>query len=147
LHRALATKWGERLVRREQREWAERFVRARGWRAIVLGRFLVALRGPVYFALGASRYPPGRFLAINSSVALAEVGLVVWLGYRFGQSGALVGKVRWIDAAVAASLLIAFVIPWLFTRWLKRGSQRAGASHTSASNRPLTASPDSRTRA
>jgi undecaprenyl-diphosphatase len=125
LHRLLKTRFGRRLVKPEQRRWAEAFVARQGWRAILLGRFLVALRGPVYLAVDASKYSPAKFIAINSSVALAEVGLVVWLGYRFGQSGALVGKVRWIDAAVAASVIIAFLIPWLFSRWLRRRPARA----------------------
>src|SRR2546421_4487339 len=100
LQRLLASKLGAKIIKPEQRRWAEAFVARQGWRAILLGRFLVALRGPVYLAVGASRYPPARFLAINCTVALAEVALVVGLGYHFGQSGALVGKVRWIDAAV-----------------------------------------------
>ena len=120
LPRLLSTRIGSKLVKPAQREWAEGFVRRQGWRAILLGRFLVALRGPVYLAVGATRYPPLKFFLINHSVALAEVGLVVWLGYRFGQSGALAGKVKWIDLAIVVSILIAFVVPWLFGRWLKR---------------------------
>ncbi len=127
LQRLLGTRLGTRIVKPEQRRWAEAFVARQGWRAILLGRFLVALRGPVYLAVGASGYLPTRFLLINSSVALAEVGLVVYLGYKFGQSGALVGKVRYIDAAVVLSVLIAFVVPWLFSRWLKRGRKAGDA--------------------
>jgi membrane protein DedA with SNARE-associated domain len=116
----LASRLGRRLIRPDRRRWAERLVARKGWRAILLGRFLVALRGPVYLALGASRYPPPRFLAINCSVALVEVGLVVALGYAFGSSGALVGRVRWIHAAIAFSVLAAFAIPWALGRWLRK---------------------------
>ena len=120
LPRLLRTKLGSRIVKPDRRQWAEDLVGRQGWRAILLGRFLVALRGPVYLAVGASRYPPGRFLVINNAVALVEVALVVGLGYHFGQSGALAGKVRWIDAAIVLSILIAFVVPWLFGRWLRK---------------------------
>src|SRR5205085_8776528 len=99
LPRLLRSRFGKRVVKPEQRRWAEEFVARQGWRAILLGRFLVALRGPVYLAVGASKYPPSRFLAINNSVALVEVGLVVWLAYRFGQTGAVLAHVRWLDAA------------------------------------------------
>ena len=127
LPRLLASKLGSRLVKPAQRAWAEDLVRRQGWRAILLGRFLVALRGPVYLAVGATRYPPAKFFLINNSVALAEVGLVVWLGYRFGQSGELAGHVRWIDAAIVVSILIAFVVPWAFGKWLKRRKQEPGS--------------------
>ena len=121
LQRMLGTRVGKRIVKPEARRWAEALVARQGWRAILLGRFLVALRGPVYLAVGASGYRPSHFLLINSIVALVEVGIVVFLGYRFGQSGALVGKVRYIDAAIVISVTIAFVVPWLFGRWLKKG--------------------------
>jgi len=119
LARLLATRFGQRLIRPDRRRWAEDLVRRQGWRAIVLGRFLVALRGPVYFAVGASKYPARRFLIINSLVGLVEVALVVALGYFFGKGGALAGKVRWIDAAIALTILITFTLPWAFGRWLR----------------------------
>jgi membrane protein DedA with SNARE-associated domain len=124
LQRLLKSRLGRRMVRPAQRRWAESFVARQGWRAILVGRFLVALRGPVYLAIGASGYGRARFLLLNSSVALLEAGLVFGLGYTFGESFALAGKVRWIDAAVVASLLIGFLIPWLFGRWLKKRPER-----------------------
>ena len=111
----LATKLGKRLVRPDRRRWAEALVARQGWRAILLGRFLVALRGPVYLAVGASGYPAAKFLAINCSVAAVEVALVVWLGDQFGQNNALIDKVRWIDTTIATNLIITFLTSWLFS--------------------------------
>ena len=132
LPRLLASRIGRRVVSPEAREWADGLVVRHGFRAIVLGRFLVALRGPVYLAVGASKYPPAKFLLINGAVALVEVGIVVFAGYHFGRSGALVGKIRWIDAAIAVSIVIAFVIPVLFRWLLKRRDSRSSRSLATA---------------
>jgi membrane protein DedA with SNARE-associated domain len=110
LSRLLRTRWGRRVVSPRSCAWAEHLVAQRGFSAIVFGRFLVALRGPVYLAIGASRYPAPRFLAANAAVALVEVGLVVGAGYAFG-SAPIAGHVRAIDLAVALVILATLVLP------------------------------------
>ena len=126
LDRLLRTRLGKRLVSPELREWGEEFVRGHGFWAIVLGRFLVALRGPVYFAIGASKVPLLRFELINTSVALVEGAALVYLGYRFGESARVSHEVRWIEIAAGLVVLLALALPALLKRWLAR-QRRAAA--------------------
>ena len=121
LQRLLRTRLGKRLVSPEMREWGEDFVRRHGFWAIVLGRFLVAVRGPVYFAIGAAEVPMLRFELINTIVALIEGAVLVWLGYVFGQSVKVSHEVRWAEIAVGVSLLLILVVPALLkSRMVRR---------------------------
>ncbi len=114
LARALRTRWGRRLVPEKRRKWAETIVARSGARAVVLARFLVGLRGFVYFAVGASRYPFPRFLAVNAVVGVVEVGALVGLGFALGELRARVGQA--IDVAAAAVVLLTIVAPLLVRR-------------------------------
>jgi len=109
LARLLRTRLGVRLLPESRREWAQKLVAARGWRAVVVARFLVGLRGFVYFAVGASRYPFGRFLAVDAAAGVVEVGGLVLVGFAFGQLRGRVGA--WIDLVAAATLAIALFGP------------------------------------
>lgn len=125
LDRLLRTRLGKRVVSPELRRWGEDFVKRHGFWAIVLGRFLVALRGPVYFAIGASRIPLLRFELVNTSVALVEGAALVYLGYRFGESGRVSHEVRWVEIAVGIVVLAALALPAL-VKW--QLSKRRGAA-------------------
>jgi membrane protein DedA with SNARE-associated domain len=118
LGRALRTRWGARVFPEARRIWGERFVAEHGVRAIVIARFLVGLRGFVYFAVGSSRYPFGTFLLANGAAALVEVGALVAVGFGFG---ALHGRVgTWIDLIAAVVLLGALVGPLIARRISQR---------------------------
>jgi membrane-associated protein len=119
LERLLKTRLGKRLLPSELRKWGEDFVRRRGFGAIILGRFLVAFRGPVYFAIGAAEYPLGRFELINSIVALIEGAALVWLGYVFGQSMKVEHQVRWVEISIGVFVLGLLVAPFLLKRRLR----------------------------
>ena len=125
LPRLLRTRLGKRIISPDLREWGEDLVRRHGARAILLARFLVGLRGPVYLAIGAARYPMLRFELINGAVGLAEVAILVWLGYRFGQSARLAHEIRWIEIAVGVSMLAVLVVPLLFKSRLLRKQRRS----------------------
>ena len=73
LEKLLATKLGKKVVKPGLRRWGQELVRRHGVRAIFLGRFLIALRGPVYLAIGASKFSFGRFELINSAVAVVAL--------------------------------------------------------------------------
>ena len=126
LDKLLHTRLGKRVVPPELRDWGEDLVARNGFRAILLGRFLVALRGPVYFAIGASKYPMARFEAINGVVALVEGALLVYLGYLFGRSMKVSHEVRWAEIVVGATLLVILAVPPLVKRRLAR-QRRAAA--------------------
>jgi membrane protein DedA with SNARE-associated domain len=124
LPRLLRTRFGKRIVAPDLRKWAEDLVRRHGFRAILLGRFLVALRGPVYLAIGGSKYPMLRFELINGCVGLIEVAVLVGLGYEFGRSAKLAKEVRFMEIAVAvtmaAILLVPPIVKWRLVRRQRR---------------------------
>jgi membrane-associated protein len=111
LSRLLRTRLAARLWPEPRRVWAEGLVARNGARAIVVARFLVGLRGFVYFAVGASRYPFGRFLAVNAAAAALEVGGLVAIGFAFGEARERVGAS--VDLAAAGLLALALFGPVL----------------------------------
>jgi membrane-associated protein len=116
LGRALRTRWGARVFPADRRAWGERQVSEHGARAIVLARFLVGLRGFIYFAVGSSRYPFGRFLLINGAAGVVDVGVLVAVGFAFGRLHGRAGT--WIDLVAAGLLLFTFGAPVLVRRWV-----------------------------
>jgi membrane protein DedA with SNARE-associated domain len=118
LARLLRSKLGGRLLPEARRAWAERLVAENGAKAIVVARFLVGLRGFVYFAVGASRYPLSRFLAVNAAVGVAEVGGLVAIGFAFGALHERVGLA--VDLVAAVLLALAFFGPFLVRSVVKR---------------------------
>jgi membrane protein DedA with SNARE-associated domain len=115
LPRFLKTRLGKRMVNPKMQKWGEDFVKRHGFRAVLLGRFLVALRGPVYLAIGAAKFSAAKFFAINAVVGAVEVGIVVGLGYYFGASKALAHDIKWICVIVALVMGLALFVP-IFVR-------------------------------
>jgi membrane protein DedA with SNARE-associated domain len=128
LPRLLRSRFGKRLVAPDLRRWGEDLVRRHGFRAILLGRFLVALRGPVYLAIGGSKYPMLRFELINGCVGLIEVALLVGLGYEFGESTKLAHQVRFVEVAVAVTMALILVVPPIVKWRLVRKHRRAASA-------------------
>jgi undecaprenyl-diphosphatase len=124
----LRSRFGKRILSPDLRRWGEELVRRHGFRAILLGRFLVALRGPVYLAIGGSKYPMLRFELINGCVGLIEVALLVGLGYEFGRSATLAHQVRFMEIAVALAMAAILIVPPILKWKLVRKHRRtAGA--------------------
>jgi membrane protein DedA with SNARE-associated domain len=120
LPRLLRTRIGQKILTPPLRAWGEGLVQRHGFRAILLGRFLVGLRGPVYLAIGAARYPPARFTLINSAVGLLEVALMVGAGYLFGRSQRLASEMRWVEVAIALAVAVMLILPLVLKRQIER---------------------------
>lgn len=118
LARMLRTRWGQRFVPEERRRWAETLVARNGARAVVLARFLVGLRGFVYFAVGAAHYPFPRFLAVNAAAGVVEVGALVSIGFALGELRTRVGQA--VDVAVAVVVVLTMVAPFFARRFARR---------------------------
>src|SRR5205085_10698205 len=126
LPKFLRTRIGKKVVKPPMRQWAEDLVQRHEIRAILLGRFLVALRGPVYLAIGAAKLPAWKFTALNSGVAVVEVAIIVALGYALGASHAMAKDVRWVEIVVGIVLLVVLVVvPWIIKRRIERRQQPA----------------------
>jgi len=121
LPKFLESRWGRKIVNPALRRWAEELVREHPLRAILLARFLIGLRGPIYLAIGAAKPPAWKFIAVNGAVAMIEVGIMVGIGYEFGASHELVKHVRWLEIAIGITLaLILVVLPAFMKRHLER---------------------------
>ena len=108
----LRTRFGEAVFPLQWRSWAEEIVARHGAGAVFFARFLVGLRGFVYFAVGASRMPVARFLAVNGAAAVLEVGGLVGAGYAFGAvRERYVAEARGVDIAVASLVALALAGP------------------------------------
>ena len=120
----LRSRIGRRFVSTDLREWAEDLVKRHGFRAILLGRFLVALRGPVYLAIGAAKYPLAKFELLNGLVGLLEVAILVGLGYVFGRSTKVEHHAVWLEVGIAVVMALILIVPVLF-KWRLTKRQRA----------------------
>ncbi|MFL5427399.1 MAG: DedA family protein [Myxococcales bacterium] len=125
LPKFLETRLGKRMINPRMRKWGEDFVQRHGFRAVLLGRFLVALRGPVYLAIGAAKFSAAKFLGLNAAVGAVEVGVVVGLGYYFGASKALAHDVKWICVVIAVVMGIALIVPIFVRRRFERSAPSA----------------------
>ena len=125
LPRLLRMKWVKKIFSARAQKWAEDLVARHGTWTIVIARFLVGLRGPVYAALGASPYPSGKFMVVNSAVGVLEVAILVFVGWLLGPSDRLVHGVREIELASAAVLIFSVLLPFVLKRWLQHRDSHA----------------------
>jgi undecaprenyl-diphosphatase len=107
----------------------EAFFTRYGPATILIGRFVGLVRSVAPFLAGASRYPPGRF------VALAAVGTGLWsaafvlLGYVFWQSfdhAVAIAKRGTLGLAVVAVVVAAAIVGYRIMRGA-RATARKGA--------------------
>lgn len=92
-----------RFIDAEKEEKFEHAVRKHGFKMLLLTRFLVGVRGPVYYAAGAAKMPYARFLMWDAIGATAVVGIVFGLAYRFGEP---IGKIVRRSEEVATVVVI-----------------------------------------
>ncbi len=74
-----------KLVHADQESQFEQAVQDHGFKVLFLSRFLVGVRGPVYYAAGAARVPYLKFLLWDLIAATIVVSIVFWLAYFFGE--------------------------------------------------------------
>lgn len=118
VRRVAMTRLGSRVVPPRWMRWAESFVAEHGGRTVVIARFLVGVRGFLYYALGASAYPFGRFLVINAAAGLVEVTALVVFGFALGAARTSLGVAA--DLVAAALLALALFAPTLVRRVVGR---------------------------
>jgi membrane protein DedA with SNARE-associated domain len=113
---AIGHRWGHNLLSYHPRlakllgaEREKRFeaaIEQHAFKVMLLSRFLVGIRGPVYLATGVVRLPFRLFLLYDLICATLVVGLFFGLAYLFGDHVA-----RWIrDAELAATLLVVIIV-------------------------------------
>lgn len=75
-----------RFIDAEKEGKLEHAVQRHGFKVLLLTRFLIGVRGPVYYAAGSAKVPYLRFLLWDMISATLVVGVVFGLGYFFGPS-------------------------------------------------------------
>ena len=122
----IGRRWGRPLLCRYafvRERMAPKIERAEGWFddrggwAVLLGRFVGALRAVVPLAAGIGRMPYRRFLPWNVAASLSWATLTVTLGYVLGERiASLVDRAGWMISLAVA--VIAGV--WLLVRRSRR---------------------------
>ena len=115
-------RWGHGLLHRhpklsklfgaDREETFERAIERHGLKVLLLARFMVGVRGPVYLAAGVVRMPFLRFLLWDLVCATLVVGAFFGLAYFFGEeiadllSDAEIGLTVVVIAAVVAFIAL-----------------------------------------
>ena len=83
--RLLTSKLAQTWIGTERIERAEAMVRDRGSVAVLIGRFLIGFRAPIFAVAGASHVPFRKFVGWNTLGLVVAVPGVIWLGWFFGE--------------------------------------------------------------
>ncbi|MEM6798236.1 MAG: DedA family protein [Planctomycetota bacterium] len=109
-----------RFIDPEREEKFEHIVTRHGFKLVLLTRFLIGVRGPVYFAAGAARVPYWRFLMWDFFAASIVVSVVFGLGYYYGQSiEELIRKAENILTIVVVAVVAIALFVGFFHRRMK----------------------------
>ncbi|MGI8613093.1 MAG: bifunctional DedA family/phosphatase PAP2 family protein [Nocardioidaceae bacterium] len=113
--RTLLSKLPRRLVKPEHLDRAEAQLRARGGRAVFVGRFTASLRALIPGIAGMSHLPYRRFLVFNVAGAAAWVSVVAGTGYVAGRSY----RAAESRFSLISFGLLAVILGWLLYRLLR----------------------------
>lgn len=106
-----------RFIDAEKEEKFEHAVRRHGFKVLLLTRFLVGVRGPVYYAAGAAKVPYLRFLLWDLIGATVVVGVIFGLGYRFGNGIAkIINDAEEVATAVVILGLMSVGVYFLYKK-------------------------------
>ncbi len=106
-----------KLVGADREATFERAVERHGFKVLLMARFMVGVRGPVYLAAGAVRMPFFKFLLWDLVCATLVVGLFFGLAFFFGEE--IVDFIT--DAELAFTVIaIAAVIAFFALRRYRR---------------------------
>ena len=113
---AIGYRWGHgiftshprfaKLFAAENEQQFQQAIECHALKVMLLARFLIGIRAPVYVMTGVVRMPYRRFLLYDVISATLVVGVVFWLSYLFGDN------VReWVHhAEFIATLVVVLVI-------------------------------------
>lgn len=114
-----------RFIDADKEEKFEHTVREHGFKVLLLTRFLVGVRGPVYYAAGAAKMPYLKFLLWDSIAATAVVGLVFGLAYSFGEP--IAKLVRNAETAATAIVVLGLMFVGIYYIYKKQTTKVAAA--------------------
>jgi membrane protein DedA with SNARE-associated domain len=114
-----------KLVHAEREEYFERAILRHGFKVLLLARFMVGVRGPVYLAAGVVRMPFRRFLIWDLFCATIVVTAFFALSYYLGEfldREAIGVLVRDTELMITVAALVVLAVAAFFA--LRRHRQR-----------------------
>ncbi len=119
----------QRFIGRRNVEWARRIVDRHGSFAVLLGRFFVGFRAPVFAVAGAMGVPFRAFAAYDGLGLLIAVPLAVSLGWAFGHPvlSMVLAAVAWGRTWLAPILVGIALVVTAAWGW-RRSAQRRHAA-------------------
>lgn len=114
-----------RFIDADKEEEFEHVVQRHGFKVLVLTRFLVGVRGPVYYAAGAAKVPYLRFLMWDFIGATMVVSIVFGLAYRFGDGIAKI--VREAEEVATVVVILGLMSVGAYALYKKQTSRVAAA--------------------
>jgi membrane protein DedA with SNARE-associated domain len=109
-----------KFVGAEREEYFERALMRHGFKVLLLARFMVGVRGPVYLAAGVVRMPFLKFLVWDLICATLVVGAFYSLAYAYGDEIARLLR----DAEVVFTLIVVAVVVVIAFVALRRQRRR-----------------------
>ena len=120
----LRHRWAGRLLGQHRLDWAQSLVQRRGGAAVLIARFAVGMKVPLFIVAGALRVPLLQFFAWDLLGAMVTVSVTVSLGYLFGPP--LTEGTRWLlENKLALGVVLLLVAAWLGFRFLKNALAEA----------------------
>ncbi|TWU28577.1 DedA family protein [Bythopirellula polymerisocia] len=104
----------------QREEYFEQSIQRHMFKVMLLARFMVGVRGPVYLSAGVARVPFRKFILYDLICATLVVGTFFTLAYYFGND--IVELIR--DAEVGFTLVVLLAILIAFLWWLRRQRQQ-----------------------
>ena len=98
----------------------EQAILRHGFKVMLLARFMVGVRGPVYLAAGVVRMPFRRFLLWDLICATLVVSVFFWLSFAYGEE--ITNLLR--DAEMTLTLVLLLLAGVLALWWIRRRRQR-----------------------
>lgn len=112
-------KYGK-FVGAQREAYFEQAIQRHGFKVMLLARFMVGVRGPVYLAAGVVRMPFQRFLFWDLICATLVVGTFFGLSYFYGEE--ITNLIR--DAEMKLTLVILLILGFVTLWWLRRRRQK-----------------------
>lgn len=111
------------LLHADREAKLEQMLRKHEVKVLVLSRFMIGVRAPVYLAAGVLRVPFARFFLINIVSATTVVGLFFWLSYAYGQKLTRLLKQSEIGiTAIVVVAVLSVIFIWLWRRRRRKSS-------------------------
>ena len=123
-----------RIMHEEREKQMETLIGNHGLKVLLLARFLVGIRAPIYLAAGVMRLSFRRFVAVDVLCASIVVGTFFWLSHFFGGRVGLL--VRDGELAVTAVVLFIALFATIYYFAWKRYSKRLHLNDTPSESDP-----------